>query len=424
LIPPRRGGGGSDATLKERLGIGLGIAAIVGSLTLFAFVIVFTYDLLHGDKLSRPTRLAPVQLAGPEHTVFSWSRDACEPRDIPDLPARAFRDSNGAVRLIAPHYVNRGFVGPDLGHLRHPCAVIMRSRNDANPAAYAGREWIASPYSPDGKRVYALVHNEYHGTQAPGQCASNDSLKCWYNAITFAISTNGGRTFKMASGPGGHLIASVPYPYEPDAGPFGLFAPTDIVRDRDDGYFYAMVRAEQYRAQAYGSCLMRTKTLANPTSWRAWDGDGFDIRFVNPYTDPGVRASDHVCTPVSPKQIAGMAESLTFNTYFGKWLLVGSSQAYVLSERRNVAGIYYSLSDDLVHWTQRRLIREVEFVWTYQCGDPSPIAYPSVLDPRSTSRNFETSGRSVELYFTRLHYANCRQSLNRDLVRVPIRFSK
>ena len=29
----------------------------------------------------------------------------------------------------------------------------------------------------------------------------------------------------------------------------------------------------------------------------------------------------------------------------------------------------------------------------FECGDPDPIAYPSLLDPSSPSRTFETTGR-------------------------------
>jgi hypothetical protein len=47
-----------------------------------------------------------------------------------------------------------------------------------------------------------------------------------------------------------------------------------------------------------------------------------------------------------------------------------------------------------------------------------------VLDPQSKSRNFETTGRRPYLYFTRFHYSACQQTLDRDLVRVPIEFRK
>ena len=50
--------------------------------------------------------------------------------------------------------------------------------------------------------------------------------------------------------------------------------------------------------------------------------------------------------------------------------------------------------DDLLHWEPRKLIREAELLQTYKCGDRDPACYPSVLDPRSGSRNFETTGRT------------------------------
>ena len=87
-------------------------------------------------------------------------------------------------------------------------------------------------------------------------------------------------------------------------------------------------------------------------------------------------------------------------------------------------GIYYSVSDDLVNWNKRKLIREVELPWTYECGDLNPILYPSVLDPASASRNFETTGRRPFLYFTRFHYRDCVRTLNRDLIRVRVEFNK
>jgi hypothetical protein len=116
-----------------------------------------------------------------------------------------------------------------------------------------------------------------------------------------------------------------------------------------------------------------------------------------------------------------MVESLTFNTHFDKFLLVGT----VLERNREgntVSGIYYSTSDDLIDWTPRKLIVEVESTQTHRCGDPNPVAYPSVLDPDSTSRNFETTGKRAYLYLTRFNYESCRETMDRDLVRVPIEF--
>ena len=405
------------------LGIGLAGAALVAATALFAAAIVFSFQLLRADRTQGPTQPASLQVAGDEETVFSWSRDACGKEDIPDLPARAFRAGDGQAQLIAAHYVNRRFTGPELARLRHPCGILMSSTRDPDPARFADREWLAAPYTDDGRTVYALVHDEYQGHMHPGQCASGVYQKCWYNSVTLAVSRDGGRTFRHAAPPPGHLVASLPYTYQPDAGPYGYFAPSNIVLNPDDGYHYAMMRTEKHGEQQYGTCVMRTRTLADPRSWRAWGGSGYDVRFADPYTERDVNPSDHVCAPVSPGAIGAMVESLTYSEYLGKWVLVGSSQD-IVQGRGAVVGFYWSVSDDLVSWSHRKLIRQVELPWSHECGDQNPVGYPSVIDPSSKARNFTTTGQDAYLYFTRYHYRNCVQTLNRDLVRVPIRFTK
>ena len=60
----------------------------------------------------------------------------------------------------------------------------------------------------------------------------------------------------------------------------------------------------------------------------------------------------------------------------------------------------------------------------YKCGEPDPIMYPSIIDHTSTSRSFETTGARAYLYYSVFHYSGCTQTLDRDLVRVPISISK
>jgi hypothetical protein len=372
--------------------------------------------------LSELTEAESVEITGSEEIVFDWSEDACEPADIPDTPARAFKDAKGRVQLIASHYVNRRMIGPDLDHVAHDCSVIMSSHHDPDPARFDDREWIHSTYTPDGKTVFALVHDEYQGHTHPGQCPSGEYFSCWYNAVTLAVSTDGGTSFHHTP-PSPHLVASIPYRYAPGSGPVGLFQPSNIIRNPADGYFYVLLRAQRYQAQRQGTCVMRTTDLTNPRSWRAWDGIGFNVRFIDPYLEPNERPQDHICQPVSYNQIQLMVESLTFNTYLDSFLLVGTA-VETKPGGETTSGIYYSTSDDLIHWTPRRLIREVESRSTYECGKSDPVAYPSVLDPESTSRNFETTGRRAYLYFTRYNHKACRETLDRDLIRVPIEFSR
>lgn len=351
--------------------------------------------------------------------VFDWSKDACEPIDIPDQAAHAFRDSRGKVQLFASNYVTRRFTGRSLNRLRHSCTVAMSSHYDSRPARFDDHEWLSAPYTSNGKTVYALVHEEYQGHTHPGRCPSSIYTKCWYNAITLAKSTNGGRTFGQRRPPT-QLVASLPYRYVADAGPYGLFSPSNIIRK--GRYYYALLQAERYNLQRQGACLIRTRHLADPKSWGAWNGSEFTVRFRNPYSPRLGDPAERICEPVSFPQIAGMTGSLTFNTYLRKFLLISMSE--VLVNQRRVTGFYYSLSDDLIHWSKRRLLVKGKLPPLYRCGDSNPIAYPSVLDPTSRKRNFDTTGRRPYLYFTRFKYKNCRQTLDRDLVRRQIEFTK
>ena len=285
---------GVNRTTRTQLA--LSIALALAAAALLVLTVIVSYRLLHDDDSGGgvPSALNSIAIVGAEQTVFDWSRSACEPRDIPDAPARAFRDSSGRVQLIASHYVNRREIGPDLDHLAHRCQVIMASGYDPRPQAYDDREWIASPYTRDGRVIYALVHEEYQGYNHPGACASGELLKCWYNAITFARSDDAGRTYRQPRG-AAKLIATAPYRYEPDAGSYGLFTPSNVVR-RGDGHYYFLARVGAHGAQPSGTCLLRTSKLADPKSWHGWDGSAFGIRFIDPYRQDGSPA-EHTCAP-------------------------------------------------------------------------------------------------------------------------------
>lgn len=343
--------------------------------------------------------------------VFDWTTDRCALWDVPDLSARAFRDAAGHVQLIASHFATRRFLGPDLEHLRHDCSAVFVSHRNPDPAAYDDAEWIAATFTSDGSTIYALVHDEYQGHRHPGQCPSGSYGRCWWNTITSAVSTDGGRTYVHSTPPA--LVATYPYRYVPDRGSFGALQPSNIVHNRD-GYYYALVDIKEQPQGAPNTnhlCLIRTKELADPSSWRAWSGGtAFSTTFIDPYRST-VNPADHLCRAVSPSSLGGLPlGSLTFVTEANQWLLVGAIDD----------GFYYSTSSDLINWTRRRLLLAAPLPWTYRCGGPDPIHYPSVLDPASASRNFETTGKTAYLYYTQFHTQNCQQGPDRDLVRVPI----
>jgi hypothetical protein len=361
--------------------------------------------------------------AGPEvrvvsrpQVVFDWSESACEPFNYPDLPARAFRDYRGQTQLLLSHFDNFRLIGPSLDQMTVDCRPVMLSDRSARPRRFQDREWIGSLFTRDGRTVWALVHDEYQGNRHRGRCPSGRYLRCWYNAITLARSTDGGDTY-LQSPPPRHLVASAPYRYEPDGGPAGVFTPSNVVTG-PGGALYALVRVRDPGLQR-GTCLIRTRRIQRPGSWRAWDGIGFGGRFTDPYRSKPRRRTP--CLPLDPGRIAEMAESLTYNTVLRRYLLVGLAPPGPESVGPKVRGIYFSTSPDLIHWSERKLVTRAVTKQNYRCGGPSPLAYPSVIDPASESLVFATSGARPFLYYTQFRYRDCHKTADRDLVQVVLR---
>jgi hypothetical protein len=261
-----------------------------------------------------------------------------------------------------------------------------------------------------GSTIHGLIHNEFHDPIAP-DCKVGDSSPgnpCWYNSITYGASTDGGHTFTHAVPPG-HLLAPPPQQWNPQGPPppYGYFEPSNVVLAQDS-FYYAVFGAIAMNGPQ-NVCLMRTKNLGDPTSWRAWDGTGFNLQMTDPYTGP----PPALCAAVAP----GMAQpTLTYNTYLGKYMMLGSAGV------GNVCGAAYALSSDLIHWTPFQIMRTAYFPYA-PCLPPGGngflSTYFSIIDHSDTTVNFERPGQTPFLYYTRSQWAN-GGTLNRDLVRVPV----
>jgi hypothetical protein len=217
-----------------------------------------------------------------------------------------------------------------------------------------------------------------------------------YSATTLAMSEALGQSFKRAEANGG-LVATLPYRYDPDARRhIGYFGPTNILSD--GRFFYTMVYATAYQEQKEGSCLLRTNDLSDPASWRAWDGNDFNVAFENPYRSDGDPAQ-HVCTPVDPSHLTNMIMSLVRHAPSGQYLAL-----FVAASDDNTAAqdhaVYVAASPDLIHWSAKTKVIPITLPSQAKCNGPLPLAYPSLLDPQSPSRNFETVGDRPVLFMT------------------------
>lgn len=355
--------------------------------------------------------LSALTLVGPPTTVFSARRDACDGADVPDAPARAFREASGAVALFGMHYRNRALRGPDLDHLKIDCTVVLDSAGQADPAAYDDRSWITATWTEDGRAVAALVHHEYQANEHPGRCPAGGYMACWYNTITAAASADGGRRFTRASPPA--VVAGAPFRQDVGQGRHrGFFNPSNIVAD--GRWRYVLASTTGWQGQDEGVCLFRSDDPADPSRWRAWTGTGFTAAFPDPYR-VAIRAPAS-CRPVGP--FPGPVGAVVRHRASGAFIAVFMAKAGGAYEK---SGFYWTTSRDLLAWDRPRLLVEGQTLYDDPCtAGGRLIAYPSLLDPAARGRNFDDAGDTALLTYASLRVEGCTITSDRDLLRRPV----
>ena len=352
--------------------------------------------------------LAAITVVGPPETVFTPKRDACDGDDVPDTNARAFRLQDGSVALFAMHTLNRALRGPDLGRLELDCASPLRSRGDEDPARYDDASWITATWTDDGRRVQALIHHEFHGQAHPGRCSFKEYMACWYNSVVAASSEDGGRSFRRDSPP--VVVAGPPFRQNVGQGRHrGFFNPSNIVGDGPARY--VLISTTGWAGQSSGPCLFRTETIGDPSSWRAYDGRSFTIRFGDPYRAEQKPAP---CRSIAP--FPAPVGALVRHRGTGAWIAV--FQASRDSIRFAEPGFYTTSSRDLLRWDEPRLLMAGPTLYDDPCKSGGRlIAYPSLIDRTAKGRNFDDVGDEAELYFTSLRVEGCGVTSDRDLIR-------
>jgi len=150
------------------------------------------------------------------------------------------------------------------------------------------------------------------------------------------------------------------------------------------------------------------------------------VQMTSPYVT-GVPAP--VCQPLQKPMASG---HLVYSTYIGRFLQVAQNQQWIGG--RNVCGIYFSLSSDLVHWSEQQLLAETNAFadCSLPSNDPSVLEtkyqmYSSIIDHGDVTINFERIGRTPYLYYTRFNRVTMEDPqywYDRDVVRVPLTFTR
>jgi hypothetical protein len=366
----------------------------------------------------RPASVA----VGAKEVVFDWTTDRCGERDIPDNPAQVVRAEDGELVLFTMidspnNYVRRG---PDFDSFVTDCDPALQEADLPTPESYENNEWLWSPYR-EGTTWHVLIHNEFHD---PTSINCQPDYVCWYNSITYAVSTDSAYSFVKPSPPA-HVVAPAPRLWTPPETPVqtwyadGYFEPTGIVLGPDNYYYFLMKRMRIDPVKGIderGLCAMRTKTLDDPASWRAWDGSGFNQPLTSPYV-----AGGDVPECESVETTSGGARGLTYNTYLERYMLVDEHVSWETGEE--VCGFTFSTSLDLIHWSEHQLITPARIGCDTDDTTPGQLEpvrtyYPSIIDHEDSTTNFERPGRTPYLYYTRHN-----GGLDRDLVRVPLTFT-
>jgi hypothetical protein len=331
---------------------------------------------------------------GGAQTVFNHTTDGCGPNDQPDTSAHAFRSADGTVNLTGNDWPgNYRSTGSSLDSVQRICAATYVSAGDAALGDYKYHEWLFFGYTPDGTTVYGLTHNEWY-PDLNGSCPSPTNSVV--GAITLLISTDGGASYAH---PTTYIVGpTVAWNNFSCAGTaYGDWNVSNIIT-KGDGYYYALYTSLSppgSSAQS-GTCIMRTATLANASSWQTWTTGG-SWQPLSATTQCGP-------LPGLDSWVGTVPESVKYSTYLN---------AYVALAINNDTHVMYSTSQDLLNWSAPQTILAL----SQSQVNGLTLYYGSLLDPADTSRNFDNIGQQPYLY---LVYA--KPNGDRDIIRQQINF--
>jgi len=355
---------------------------------------------------------------GTETVLYDSRKDACDASDLPDAPARAFRDDDGRMVLFAPNFKARAFEGLSLATLEKDCRIRFAAGGKSDPDLLDDRTWLhAFMRRPDGQ-VLALASASYMPYRHNRACAGGRGrTACWYNGIAILASRDGGETFTYLGDPPGHLLLRPPErSSDRSRDPAGYITASNIVRH--ESFVYTIIWFRGQGPQQRYNCLLRAPE-ADPLAWSAWTGTGYET--VARFAEARWQTRDVPCAPVG-RGVLENVRSVVSHAASGTFIAIYSKSARLAES----SGFYYSTSTNLLDWTPGRLLYPGQSPARDRLDDPNhgepAITYPSLIDEQSQDANFGTVSDRFDLLFVRLgkEPGDGHPRSYRQIVRVPL----
>ena len=349
----------------------------------------------------------------PRQTIYDWAADTCPDHFFPDAPARAYRRADGKFVLLAEEGDNWQMVGSTPFDLKVSCAPILSSSSYS--ATTRGSIGIEATYTEDGKTVFGVGGQDLSPLAFANGCIDNHGGSCWLNDLQAVRSSDMGQHFDIVSQNNGDIAAMTHMPENNWKSPEGFFTSSNIFKRA--GYYYMFALAQDAYTGHSWNCLLRTSNLADPSSWRGWDGKAFA---GVPHPTAQRPAIPIPCAHIAVDQLFDTVQSVNYIPSKGLYIAVSLARLQLAGDSMPISGVYYSTSADLLTWTPVQRLMVLPRV-PKQDSMTEADSYPVLIDPFSRTRNFETiDSQYPVLTFTVNHLDQGNGTMNRDVVAVPL----
>jgi len=413
--------------------------------TSLLFLCVLHVALAQSASPAEIVDIESIRLEGVPIRVFDHRHDKQEMHHLPDASLAAWKEADGTVNLMIPHFENYRMRGPNLEQLKSAPEKIFSSFQqaaDLEETSYNYHHWLTAPYTLDGKTVYAVTHTEWYACLLSDDCTLRDyRLGSWTTTNNLLESQDGGKTWRVQGDRETHLVFNGAHLwtgsralsqriYRHAINHSGFMVPTRPIRE---GNYLYVIGLEMHRdfehlignqapMRKNGFAILRTKDISQASGWEVWSG-GTEYKTAN-------LSNLKVFTPEEKgKPLTVALPQIIYDDNSKRFVLFFT----VYGDRK---GLYYSTSRSLEvpEWTEAaQVIGTDDLLLDPDFPDKAnpcnvgviPRNYPSILDSDSRGRNFEFTDGDPWMFYV-LNRVRCeggRGNLKRDIYRVKMRFN-